>query len=243
MTGGYQLLDQQALSLLDNNGRFNGVGIFRGRRDNIFAGISFYNALKYPYSISLEQGRSVSVQYKRSMREIGSDVNVSEYSAQYQEFLSMPSAALKHHVLYLRLSGALADGDSSIAQKVFQIGGAPSDLNPYPLRGYQDRSMTGKYVATGTMEYRAPLFDPMRGYKTLPVFLEKIHGALFVDAGEVWDDQNAFKSNQVKIGAGFEARTDLTLGYWGKITPALGFAHGFNAGGENQVYFVLYLNL
>lgn len=240
---GYQLLDQKALSILDNNGSFNGVSVFQGRRDNLFAGISFDDVLKYPYSISSEEGRSISFLYRRFARAIGSSQDHSEYSADYHEYLRLPMEALEHHVLYLRLSGALADGDLQSGQQAFQIGGIPSDLNPYPLRGYPERSVTGKYVATGTLEYRAPLFYPMSGFGTLPAFAEKVHGALFVDAGEVWDDRNAFNGNQVRVGAGIEARMDLTLGYWLKVTPALGFAHGFNQGGENQIYFTVYMNL
>ena len=243
LRAGYQLLDQKALSTLDGSGRFNGVTVFQGRRDNIFAGLDFDNVLKYPYSISSEEGRRISFLYRHFAREIGSDQDLSAYSASYHEYLRLPSAALKHHALYLRLSGALADGDLQFGQQAFQIGGAPSELSDYPLRGYPERSATGKYVATGTLEYRAPLFFPLRGIGTLPAFLEKVHGALFVDAGEVWDDQNAFRGNAVKVGAGFETRADMTLGYWAKVTPALGFAHGFNRGGENQIYFTVYLDL
>ena len=240
---GYQLLDQKALSRVDNNSRFNGVSVFQGRRDNLFAGISFDSVLRYPYSVSSEEGRRLSFLYRYYAREIGSDQDLSEYSAQYHEYLRMPTAALKHHVLYLRLSGALADGDLQFGQQAFQIGGVPSELNPYPLRGYSDRSVTGKYVATGTLEYRAPLFFPLRGFGTLPAFAEKVHTALFVDAGRVWDDRNAFTNNEVKVGAGVELRADVTLGYWAKVTPALGFAHGFNQGGQNQIYFTVYIGL
>ena len=240
---GYQLLDQKALSTVDGSGTFRGVPVFQGRRDNLFAGLDFDNVLKYPYSISSEEGRSISLLYRYFAREIGSDQDLSEYSASYREYLRLPSAALKHHVLYLRLSGALAEGDLQFGQQAFQIGGAPSALNRYPLRGYPERSATGKYVATGTLEYRAPLSYPLRGIGTLPAFMEKVHGALFVDAGEVWDDRDTFHGDKVKVGAGFEARADMTLGYWAKVTPALGFAHGFNRGGENQIYFTVYLDL
>jgi hypothetical protein len=242
-SAGYQLLDQKALSNLDIFGRFNGVSVLRGRMDNVFAGISFDDVLRYPYSVSSEEGRRVSFLYRRFAREIGSSHDLSEYSAEYQEYLRLPTEALKHHVLYLRLSGALSDGRLQFGQQAFQIGGIPSDLNQYPLRGYPERSVTGKHVATGTLEYRAPLFYPMRGIGTLPAFAEKIHAALFVDAGKVWDDRNTFNGNEVKVGAGVEARADVTLGYWLKVTPALGFAHGFNKGAENQIYFTVYIDL
>ena len=240
---GYQLQDQSALSTLDANGRFNGLTVFQGRRDIVFAGVGFDNVLKYPSSVSSEEGRRISLLYRRYDRALGSDEDFAEYSAQYQEFLRLPVPSIEHQVLYLRLAGAVSDGNLKYGQQAFQIGGAPSDLNPYPLRGYPDRSVTGKYVATGTLEYRAPLWFPMRGRGTLPAFAEKLHGALFVDAGEVWDDANAFSGSKAKLGAGFEARLDLTLGYWLKLTPALGVAHGFNAGGENQVYLTVYLDL
>jgi hypothetical protein len=240
---GYQFLDQEALSQLGPGSTFNGVPVFQGRRNNVFLGFTFADALKYPYSISAEEGRDISLTYRRFARVLGSEQTLTEYSADYHEYLRMPFKALKHHVLYLRLAGGLAYGDLQYGQQPFQIGGIPSDLNPYSLRGYPDRFSTGKYVATGTIEYRAPFFDPMRGPGTLPLFLEKIHGAFFVDGGQVWSDQFSNDTNSFKVGAGFELRTDVTLGYWAKLTPALGFAHGFNSGGENQIYLTVYSNL
>lgn len=242
ISAGYQLRDQKALSNLDSKGRFNGISIFQGRQDNLFTGISFDNVLRYPYSVSSEEGRRISLLYRRFGRELGNKEDSSEISAEYQEFLRLPFAAEKHQVLYLRLAGALADGTSTFGQRSFQIGGIPSDLNPYPLRGYLSRSETGRYVATGTLEYRIPIFFPMHGPGTLPAFAEKVHGALFVDAGEVWDS-GSFSGSAVKVGAGFEARMDVTLGYWLKVTPALGFAHGFSPGGESQLYFTVYVDL
>ena len=242
-SAGYQLLDQRALSPLDSSGRFHGVSVFQGRQDNLFAGVSFDNVLRYPYSVSSEEGRRISLQYRRFDRALGSDLELTEYSAQYQEFLRLPFAGQKHRILYLRLAGALADGNTGFSQQAFQIGGIPSDLNPYSLRGYPSRSVTGKYVATGTLEYRTPLFFPMYGPGTLPFFAEKVHGALFADAGEVWDDRTAFRGSKVKVGAGVELRTDVTLGYWLKVTPAVGIARGFSGGGENKVYLTVYVDL
>lgn len=240
---GYQLQDQKALTTLDSNRRFNGVSIFQGRQDNLFTGIIFDNVLKYPYSASSEEGRRISVMYRRFDRALGSDLDFSKYSAEYQEFYRLPLTSQQHQVIYLRLAGAVTDSNSRYAQQAFQMGGVASELNPYPLRGYPSRSRTGKYLATGTLEYRSPLFNPMRGFGTLPWFTEKVHGALFVDAGEIWDDSTHFSSSAVKVGTGAELRMDVSLGYWLKVTPALGFGHGFNQGGDNQVYFAVYVDL
>lgn len=243
ISAGYQLRDERALSTLDSGGLFNGISVFQGRRDNLFTGISFDNVLKYPYSISSEEGRRISLLYRRFGRELGNDLEFSEYSAEHQEFLRLPFSSPNHHVLYLRLAGAISDSNSKFGQSAFQIGGIPSDQNPYPLRGYLARSETGKYVATGTLEYRSPLSFPMLGFGTAPFFAEKLHSALFVDAGEVWGDRTPFSGSNVKVGVGAELRMDVTLGYWLKVTPALGFAQGLSSGGVSQLYFTVYVDL
>lgn len=238
---GYQIQDQQALSRLQG-GLFNGLPVFQGRRDNLFAGVEFGNSLKYPASVSHEEGRTVSLRYTYYSRDLGSDLNSREYSAAYAEYLRLPGSALSHHVLFLSLAGAVAEGDRTV-QQAFQLGGLGSILNRFPLRGYPARFETGKYVATGTLEYRAPVRELLRGFGTKPFFFERLHGAIFTDAGQVWDDQRSFKLDHVKVGAGLEARLDMTFGYWLKITPAIGYAHGFNQGGEDRAYFTIYVNL
>ncbi|MCM0081724.1 peptidase S9 [Geomonas sp. Red32] len=236
---GYQLIDQQALSGLEPDGTFNGLNVFRGKRTAVFAGVTFGDALRYPWSISYEEGRNLSLLYHRFDKALGGDVNISEYTAQYQEFLRMPSEPLKHHVVYLRLAGAVSRG-ADYAQQAFQMGGTPSDLNPYYLRGYPSRSLAGNYLVSGTLEYRMPLFNPMRGPGTFPFFAEKVHGAIFLDSGEVWGNQRSFRGEEIKTGGGVEVRADITLGYWAKLTPAIGVARGFNRGGESQVYLNVY---
>lgn len=240
--GGYQLLDRRALTALDANGEFDGLRISLGRRDSLFVGVDFADNLKYPYSISSEEGSLVSLFYRRFQRGMGSDITLSELSLSLSEFFSLPTARLKHHVIYLNLVGALSAGDRDV-QEAFQLGGPPSDLNLYSLRGYPSRSSLGKYLAKGTLEYRFPIIYPMVGPGTRPFFLEKFHAAFFADAGEVWDEQNKFGTERAKVGAGAEVRWDFSLGYWLKVTPALGFAHGFVNGGENQIYFTLYADL
>lgn len=240
---GYQIQHQRALSPLVN-GRFNGITepVFQGDRNNFYIGLEFGNSLKYPYSISHEEGRLISLLYRRYSRDLGSDINAEEYTAGYAEYLRLPWNLLPHHVIYYSLAGGVASGERTV-QQAFQIGGTPSLLNRFPLRGYPSRFETGKYVATGTLEYRAPIRNFLRGFGTLPFFMEKLHGAVFADAGEVWDDDRSFRLNRLKVGAGAELRSDITLGYWLKITPALGYAHGFNQGGEDQVYFTIYADL
>jgi outer membrane protein assembly factor BamA len=136
----------------------------------------------------------------------------------------------------------MADGNQP-PQQAFQLGGLRSDLNPYGVRGYETRFATGSNVATATIEYRFPAWYFLRGINTKPVFFDRLHGAFFTDAGEIWDKDRAFRSSDIKISAGTEIRMDMTLGYWLKLTPALGYARGLNRDGIDHLYFTIYMNL
>lgn len=235
---GYHFQKQEALSSLTDD-KFNGVDIFQGRRNNIFVGVEFSNSLQYPYSVSHEEGRRISLLYRYYGKESGSDLNSREYIASYEEYLLMPY--LKHHTIYLKLKGAISGGDR-INQQAFQLGGY-SPSTEFPLRGYPSRFATGKYAAIGTLEYRAPVWYILRGVNTKPFFWDRLHGAVFTDIGEVWDDTNGFSSRRLEVGSGMEVRFDMTLGYWLEITPTLGIAHGFNQDGETTIFFTIYTNL
>ncbi len=235
-TAGYHIQRQDKLNSPENR-----LNLFEGRRDNVFAGVEFSNALKYPYSISHEEGRKISLLYRHYSEDTGSDLDSREYIASYTEYFLMPSDYQKHHVAYLNLKGA-ASSEDKILQQSFQMGGYALQ-SEYPLRGYPSRFETGQYVATGTLEYRAPIKYIFRGPGTKPFFLDRAHGAVFVDAGEVWDDESGFTADKLRVGAGIEARLDMTLGYWLRITPAIGIAQGLNKDGETAVYFTIHTNL
>ncbi len=243
VTAGYQLLDVTALSGINSNSLINGLQVFQGRQDNLYAGIGFSSVRRYPYSVSPEEGSHVSLLYRRYSRLLGGDLDQSQYTASYEEYFRIPTESPRHNVVYLRLAGAFADTRSNYAQQAFQLGGIPSELNPYSLRGFPSRIYTGKYITTGTLEFRAPISYPMGGAGVFPYFFEKLHLALFLDGGEVWNDQTPASLNSILAGAGAEVRMDVITGYWLKLTPAIGVAHGLSKGGENQLYFTIYMNM
>jgi len=234
---GYHLQRQDALTEVAGTG-LQGLNVFEGRRDNLFASGEFSNTIRYPYSISDEEGRTARFTYRNFSKSVGSDLSAREYTASWQEFLSLPVERLRHHVVAFDLRGGISDGERT-AQNSFQLGGPPDLLREFPLRGYPSRFQTGKYVATGTLEYRFPVYYLFRGPGTTPVFLDRAHAAIFVDAGEAWGDGGSFSTNVLKVGAGIETRADLTLGYWLKVEPAVGFAYGFDEEGKAAVYFTI----
>ncbi|HEY3490518.1 MAG TPA: hypothetical protein VGK27_10425 [Candidatus Deferrimicrobiaceae bacterium] len=231
---GYRLRKEEAQSPL-SGGLFRGIPVFEGRRDSLFATFRYTDALRYPYSISEEEGRRIAFTFRDYDRRWGSDLSGKEYVGAWEEFVALPFGQTQHHVVVLAARGGLATGDRT-PQGAFQLGGPPSDLVDFPLRGYPSRFQTGSRIAAGSVEYRAPIRDLYRGPGTSPFFFDRVHGALFVDAGRSWGDG---PGGPTRIGAGIEARLDMTLGYWLKIEPALGFAYGFDEDGQATVYLAL----
>ncbi len=237
---GYHLQHQDALNktILQKPGADR---LFQGSRNNIFASVDFSNTLKYPYSISAEEGRNISLTYRYYSGNTGSDIDSREYIASYAEHITVPLKNFRHHVFYFRLAGAMSEGVATLQQS-FQIGGYPQQ-SEFPLRGYASRFATGKYIATGTLSYRFPISYILKGSGTKPFFLNKLHGAMFVDTGGAWDNNAGLSADRLRTGAGFEARLDVTLGYRLNITPAIGMAGGLDKGGRKSVYLTIYVDI
>ncbi len=220
------------------NRTIDGLQVYEGRRDNVFVGLGYVDALKYPYSISREEGRNISFIYRDYNERLGGGLNQNECAIDYDEYIGLK----RHHVLYLNLKGAWSDGDL-IAQQAYQIGGIPSDLNVYSIRGFSPGFETGKHVIKGSLEYRLPIKYIFRGWNTKPFFWDRVHLAAFADAGNVWGFNKGFDLRDFSAGIGVETRMDMVLGYKLKITPAMGIARGVTDNGETQVYLTIYTEL
>ena len=187
---GYHIQRQDALTTIAGT-PLQGLDLFEGRRDNIFVATEYSNAVRYPYSISNEEGRTLSAAFRNYSRTLGSDIAAREYLGSWEEFLAIPVERLRHHVVAVRINGGISDGERT-AQNSFQMGGPPDTLREFPLRGYPSRFQTGKYIATGALEYRMPVYYLFRGPGTAPVFLDRVHAAVFVDAGKAWGEAPRF---------------------------------------------------
>jgi hypothetical protein len=209
--------------------------VFEGRRDNIFAALSFSNARGYPYSISREEGRSATLTVRDYSRERNSGVEAREYTARYEEFIALGG----HRALYLLLAGGASKGDR-IPQQSFRVGGTSMENPDYPLRGYPAGYRAGDYIALSTLEFRAPLLNIQRGPGTFPLFARQLHMAFFAEAAAVWSEGESLNQEIADPSAGIELRLDINLGYKIYITPAIGYAHGFSKDiGEDTVYLVI----
>ncbi|HEX2120021.1 MAG TPA: BamA/TamA family outer membrane protein, partial [Thermoanaerobaculia bacterium] len=208
------------------------AGVFRGVLQGVRAGVTFNNANQYLFSISPEQGVTVDLAYENLSRALGSDASLQQLRADVRGFLSIPYARspLGRHVLAARAAGGRNSGDF-VLQRELEVGGdvlgslATLDLTEFPVRGYQSGALRGQTAAIASIEYRFPLWEIDRGPTTLPLFFQRIHGDVFVDAGRAWRQRPQFGNRDTIASTGAEVAFDFIVGNVAPIRLRAGAAY------------------
>lgn len=206
------------------------------------AAVTWNNTVEPPRAISPGGGRDIRVTAETS-DVLNSDFSGEVYSLDWHEYLDLWGK----HVLALRVAG----GWGTDRPRPFELGGAnPVSEGPltdtflfnrrdYPLRGYPtglDR-LTGRRMQLNSAEWHFPIATVQRAFTVPFVGLHRLHGDMFVDNGTAWSagrDPAGYAT-----GAGTELFADLNAFYIINLRLGLGFARGFDEGGENQVYLTL----
>ena len=92
----------------------------------------------------------------------------------------------------------------------------------------------GSQFQLANAEYRFPIWQTQRGVSTLPIFLQRVSGDVFVDAGNA--NFGRFDPSAILVGAGAELLIDIVAGYIIPFSARIGYARGFMAEGDDQVY-------
>ncbi|HEY6475745.1 MAG TPA: BamA/TamA family outer membrane protein [Polyangia bacterium] len=202
---------------------------------------SFSNAHSWQYSISNQEGRGINLTLRLSDPTLGGKFTMTEIDWSWTEYATPPWARL--HALAFITQGGFSMGDH---RQFFSLGGYGDQdvlrsilLKQQAfafLRGYPANVVSGDSFLVASAEYRAPLLWIERGYQTFPLYLRRIWGAAFVDAGNAF--QGPFHVGGVKTDAGLETHLLFSGGWYLEPQITLGYAHGFQSGGGNQLYFV-----
>jgi outer membrane protein assembly factor BamA len=172
---------------------------------------------------------------------VGSDFTLARARASASQFLRVPWT--RHAVLALRLSGGVAHGSIG-GRAPFTIGGPTVDVDllsyllgsfpdagTHPLRGYAPGALGGSAFYLGTVELRFPLVVPLLGRTTWPLFLRRLNGAVFADAGDAIDRPGELQFSgrtgslgDLRIGVGAELRFEMVFGYFLRTEIRLGAA-------------------
>jgi outer membrane protein assembly factor BamA len=206
------------------------------------------------------RGMSFQLGIDLAERGTGSDFSLRSFEASLTGYVPMPWKG--NHSLALRTSGAVSGG--SYPSGTYYVGGYDLENisvfdtittgvfnSNFVLRGYNPGTYAGRAYLLQTFEYRLPLLKPDLGYSTLPLYLQRIDGAVFLDYGGAFDDMRArdiklFHDGELidapglHAGAGAELWFGVSFGYVLYAQLRLGYAYGFSAEAiENgQIYFV-----
>ena len=215
----------------------------RGTLGSLHLGWAYSNAEGYLFSVGNERGYSASASFDLADPALASDFSGFAATANLAAYYTMPWLA--HHALALHASAGMSGGDRA-GQGGFYVGGfvdlpLVNVVQNYliqggiALRGYPVVVEGSNYYALLDAEYRFPIVNVDRGPSTLPFFLNRVSGALFVDYGSAFND---FTTAEFKTGVGGELWFDLTLGYVLGFTFRAGYARGLASGGIDKTYFV-----
>jgi hypothetical protein len=176
------------------------------------ATFGFGTARSFAFSVSREEGVGFRLRGRvrrelavpDSVRGVESlDRSFQDLSGRLTLYKGLPGPGFGNHVLGLRAAGAAAAGPGADRYH-FEVGGASGsplpvqfiDIGggfPFPVRGYPTAQRWGRYAWSASAEYRFPVAMINRGPGLLPLHLNWVSGALFLDGGNAWGpDTDAF---------------------------------------------------
>lgn len=188
---------------------------------------------QFANSISAEKGPYIKIGLDYTDSVLGS-AQVNEQRVvmgDFRYYFEMPWS--DHHVFGIRTAGGWVWGDQEFAGS-FRFGGPFGEGNLagyssrlFPFRGLPGVTFASDRVLLFSGEYRFPIAHIDRGIGTWPVFMRKVHMALFSDYGDSWlrngkDNRNFFEDFFLSVGA--ELKSDFVIGYGMPVTARLGYA-------------------
>jgi hypothetical protein len=222
----------------------------RGLLGVLHGGWTYSNVERYLYSVGPRRGFNLA-----ASMDVGNPYTASQYTLYafgYNATLYVPMPWPDQHTLALHAAGASAMGDYP-KRGLYYVGGFVDTTlldtlrgtvfqGGYVLRGYKPISFIGSQYHLFNVEYRFPIVTVDRGPSTVPIFLQRLNGNLFLDYGgsfNVLDVENW--RDQFHTGVGAELWAELQLGYYLTLNVRLGYARGYGEYAEEggQKYVVI----
>lgn len=227
------------------------------------ATLSASNTQRRALSISREDGLRgyVSGRMRRQSglgadsRDVaGMDRGFGEITGELSAFKSIGKLGFANHVLALRFSGGVGFGVGA-DQFHFDIGGAEGTPEPItglglfggssrllPVRGYRGSFRSGRIAWTSSAEYRFPIALLDRGLPFAPLFFDRIHGSVFLDAGNAWGPTLGQPNyDNPRLGALASVGAEVSVIVAPLYLRGVGLRFGVGAplsGGEGEVYYL-----
>lgn len=201
----------------------------------------YVSAVRPARAISPEDGRLLEFAVQHSSPLLATSER-STASLDWREYLTFAD----HRVVATRLFAAAASGDL-LPQRAFQLGGdnpgeivAAADTQYLPLRGYPVNSQRGERALLAGVEYRFPVGEVGAGSDNGALYMRRVHGALFAEAGAA-SDRDLPSADELRRAVGGELRFDLDAAYSLPLTLRVVVAKGLDQDGEAQGYLSAWL--
>jgi Tol biopolymer transport system component len=211
-----------------------------GFRSMISGSVAYDDTRQYVNSISRISGFQASIAAGVTSPVLGSDYDYAWGELAGNAYLRVPCT--KQWVLALHLAVGTSQGTFG-GQYPFSLGGIPPPdvaglllgalgfaavgAQPNQLRGYPSGIFQGSHLASGTLELRFPIVAPQWGISTWPLFLRRISGAAFLDAGNAWVPLDGVPWWQrVRFGTGAELDVELVVGFYLPVVLRVGVGQG-----------------
>lgn len=215
----------------------------RGFQGFLHAGYSYTNAESFLWSVGPERGISFGADVTVTHPALASEYRGYAARTDFTGYIPMPW--FRHHALALH-TGAGFSGGNYPGRGQFYVGSFVdlavldtirnvSVQSGLVLRGYEPVAVAGNYFSLWNAEYRFPIVNIDRGPSTVPVFLNRISGAFFVDYGTAF---NVLAEAEWKTGTGAELWVDMVLGYNLGMSMRFGYASGLASKGIEKFYWV-----
>jgi hypothetical protein len=199
----------------------------------LIASAGFSNASRPSLSISPEDGISISVSGRQRWQTGTSGASTRSVVGVSSLYKSLDLPGFAHHVLAFRAAGGWADerspnlfhagGVSGNSLEVFPGYAVGEQRRTFGVRGYPVSAESGIRSYSAAVEYRVPLFAPSRGFRFIPVFIDKASLTLFGESGRAYcpsasvgggvcsATSTAPADNPVMTSAGAELNLDTSI--------------------------------
>ena len=203
-------------------------------------------ARAFDFSISREEGwiNALTIEGRRFSRALPDETEPRGYvrvAGRTQRYDAFGEAGFARPALAMR---ALAAADVGSRSPGFAVGGlygggfglplatglGIGGTLDFPVRGYPEGSQLGDRAVGASVEYRHPIALVERGWRLLPVFLDRVWASAFADGGAAWclDDcpfvLTPSRDARPLVSVGAELGGDVTFFYYADVSLAGGVA-------------------
>ena len=173
----------------------------------IVGAMSFANTRRPALSISPEDGFAAGVTARQRWQSGTSGTATRSVVGITSAFKSLDLPGFAHHVFALRGAIGVADERATTRFSAGGISGTSLEVLPgyavgeqrraFGVRGYPAGAEGGIRAYAATAEYRLPLTAPSRGFRYLPLFIDKTSLTLFHELGRAYCPADALKSGGI----------------------------------------------